>query len=121
MCVGRHGRLAALAAALSLLILALLAPGALAVPELTDAGDLPLTATEPGPPGPLTSIEGNVSSAADADMYKVCLTGGGDFSATTVGTNSDFDTQLFLFDSDGRGVYANDDSLGTNRATLPAH
>jgi hypothetical protein len=43
-------------------------------------------------------------------MYKICVTGGRTFSATTLGTGTAFDTQLFLFDSAGRGVYANDDT-----------
>ena len=30
------------------------------------------------------------------------------------------DTQLFLFDADGLGVYANDDSAATSQSTLPA-
>jgi hypothetical protein len=115
--VGRHGRRAATVAALCALLLALAAPIAVAVPELDDAGDLPLTAQEPGPAGPLMSIEGAISSSADRDMYKVCLTGGGTFSATTV---AGFDTQLFLFDSQGLGVYANDDAGGGVQSQLPA-
>jgi hypothetical protein len=43
-------------------------------------------------------------------MYRICVTGGRSFSATTLGTGTTFDTQLFLFDSAGRGVYANDDT-----------
>ena len=54
-------------------------------------------------------------------MYQICLTGGGTFSAATVAPGSaTFDTQLFLFDSAGNGVYANDDSAGPgNRSLLP--
>jgi hypothetical protein len=116
--VGRHGRRAATVAALCALLLALAAPIAFAVPEVDDAGDLPLTAQEPGPAGPLTSIEGAISSSGDRDMYKVCLNGGGTFSATTV-RGANFDTQLFLFDSQGLGVYANDDTGGL-QSLLPA-
>jgi hypothetical protein len=100
-------------------LLALGAPVALAVPEIGDAGDLPLIAQEPGPAGTLTSIEGASSSTGDRDMYKVCLRGGGTFSATTV-DRAGFDTQLFLFDSQGLGVYANDDALGSLQSLLPA-
>ena len=46
---------------------------------------------------------------SDVDLYRICLTGGGSFSATTVGRARRLDTQLFLFDGAGRGVYANDD------------
>jgi hypothetical protein len=118
--VGRHGSRAALVAALCALTAALLAGPALAAPELGDAGELPLTAQEPGPAGPLRSITGNVGTF-DSDMYKVCLTGGADFSASTVGTTG-FDTQLFLFDERGMGVYANDDDLGgaIMQSRLPA-
>jgi len=107
-------------AAVCALCFASFAPAALAAQEIPDAGDLPITAQELGPPGALSSIEGTVSSSTDADMYKLCLPAGGDFSATTVGS-SGFDTQLFLFDSSGRGVYANDDSQLTRQSTLPAN
>ena len=109
-------------AAVCALCFALFAPAALAAQEIPDAGDLPTTAQYPGPPGPLNSIGGMVSSPTDADMYKLCLTGDDDFSATTVGTGGSLDdSQLFLFDSSGRGVYANDDSQFTRRSTLPAN
>ena len=114
----RHGCRAALVAALCFLIAA---PSAFAAEELGDAGDLPLTAQEAGPAGPLTEISGEVAESNDRDMYKVCLTAGTDFSASTVGTTG-FDTQLFLFNELGTGVYANDDAVGTQRlqSTLPA-
>jgi hypothetical protein len=58
-------------------------------------------------------------------MYRICLKGGRTFSATTVG-GAQFDTQLFLFDRQGIGVYANDD-VGSDggstyivQSTLPA-
>jgi len=116
--VGRHGCRAALAAALCLLFAA---PSAFAAEELGDAGDMPLTAEEAGPAGPLTEISGAVTQSADGDMYKVCLTAGTDFSASTVGTTG-FDTQLFLYNEQGMGVYANDDAVGSHRlqSTLPA-
>jgi hypothetical protein len=44
-----------------------------------------------------------------------------DFSATTAGTGGTLvDTQLFLFDAAGFGVYGRDDNPGTPRTTLPA-
>ena len=103
-----------------MLAAALTAQSALATPEIGDAGELPLTAQEPGPAGPLAEISGGVSPA-DSDMYKICLPAGADFSASTVGTTG-FDSQLFLFDEQGRGVYANDDDpgSGTLQSTLPA-
>jgi hypothetical protein len=71
-------------------------------------------------PGALTSISGTVSSGTDADMYQIFISSPGTFSATTVGTPGTLtDTQLFLFDASGFGVYANDDA--TTAFTLRAH
>jgi HYR domain len=108
-------RISTTLAALSLLIAA---PAANAAVEQGDAGDLPATAQD------LSSevverIDGLADGGLDVDMYRLCLTGGRTFSASTVG-GSDVDTQLFLFDSNGRGVYANDDSDGMLQSRLPA-
>jgi len=78
--------------------------------EVGDAGDLPATAQDPGGVGPLASISGS-GGGTDEDMYRICITNPSGFSATTVGM-ADFDTQLFLLDSTGRGVYSNDDFPG---------
>ncbi len=66
--------------------------------------------------GPLNTILGSftttstASTASNPDLYRIIITGTSPFSATTVGLNTTvFDTQLFLFDSTGAGVYANDD------------
>ncbi|HZW08257.1 MAG TPA: DVUA0089 family protein, partial [Phycisphaerales bacterium] len=67
-------------------------------------------------PGNLTSGSGQLSSITgafggggqDADIYCIRITNPAAFSATTVG-GSAIDTQLFLFDSNGRGVTFNDD------------
>ncbi len=83
---------------------------------------------------PLESISGLLSG--DADLFQIFLTGGQQFSATTInadtllglpidtalGIPNDLlgDPQLFLFDAFGNGVYANDDSLGSSQATLPS-
>jgi hypothetical protein len=93
--------------ALAILSLLLLAPVASAAGEQGDAGNLPATAQDLTGAG-LDRIDGSIADAADIDMYRVCLDGGGSFSASAVGGTS-VDTQLFLFDSSGRGVYANDD------------
>ena len=103
---------AALAAA-SLLVMA--GPG-WAATESGDAGDLPASAQEVND----TSITGTVADIQDEDMYKVCLSGGGSFSATTAAGNW-FDSQLFLFDSNGLGVYGNDDDTQlSGPSTLPS-
>ena len=72
--------------------------------EFSDAGETILTAL-PLPVG-TTAIVGGIST--DADMYSFYW-GGGMFQADTFGTA--FDTQLFLFDSTGAGVWANDDAV----------
>ena len=90
--------------------------------EVGDAGSLPGTAQGTGAgPGPLTSISGTVAASGDADMYQIFISSPGTFSATTVGTPGTLnDTQLFLFDAGGLGIYANDDTSPTFRSTLPA-
>jgi hypothetical protein len=74
--------------------------------EIGDAGDLPGTAQIVAGTGPLTSISGTISQ--DADMYQIYISDALGFSAEVV--TSDFDSQLFLFDASGMGVYANDDN-----------
>ena len=70
----------------------------------------------------LESITGSLSETDSADVYQIFITGNGTFSATTVdGTN--IDTQLFLFDAGGFGIYGNDDAAscgGCFQSTLPA-
>ena len=68
---------------------------------------------------PVDAIDGRLAAGDDQDLYRICLEGGGSFSATTVG-GTELDTQLFLFDAAGRGVYGNDDSQATRQSTLPA-
>ena len=94
------------------------------LPAPDGAGEVLETAAivSTGPGEPKTSISGNLSSASDVDLYQIYITGEGTFSATTVdGTNAD--TQLFLFDGDGFGVYGNDDNFDAcncTQSTLPA-
>jgi hypothetical protein len=83
--------------------------------EDDDAFGLPQGAQAVRGSGNLFVIAGRVEAARPGetgrrDMFKICVTGGRTFSATTLGTGTTFDTQLFLFDSAGRGVYANDDT-----------
>jgi hypothetical protein len=101
----------------SSLIALALAPSALAADEQGDAGDVPATAQDLTQ-GQLTTINGQVADGNDADLFRICLSGGQTFSATTVGL-SDVDTQLFLFDAAGLGIYAHDDGT-TKQSTLPA-
>jgi len=89
--------------------------------EVEEAGDLPGTAQEITSDGPLEFITGSLASPTDVDMYAIFITGGGNFSATTVGWTIDVDTQLTLFDASGNGIYSNDDFDTDNlQSTLPA-
>lgn len=74
------------------------------------------------PPGSTTldSITGSLSDNNDVDLFQITLTGGKTFSATTE-AKTDFDPQLFLFDEDGFGVYARDDTPTSVQPTLPAN
>ncbi|MEN3000793.1 MAG: DVUA0089 family protein [Armatimonadota bacterium] len=78
--------------------------------EQGDAGDLPETAQSTGS-GSLTEIQGSLG-ASDVDMYAIYISDPANFSASTVG-GATWDTQLWLFDSDGKGVVHNDDAVGT--------
>jgi hypothetical protein len=71
---------------------------------------LPGTAQTPTGSGDLNSIAGAIA-ASDADMYCIRIDVPANFSATTCG-GSTLDTQLWLFQSDGRGVSFNDDDPG---------
>jgi hypothetical protein len=102
--------------------------------EVGDAGDLPATAqviTGTDPLDSLTTISGSLlelilndtptGQSFDADMYMINITDPGIFSATTNLAGVTLDTQLFLFDSTGLGVYAHDETSDTNhQSTLPA-
>ena len=91
--------------------------------EVGDAGPLPGTAQATVGVGPLLTITGAIGSGIDADMYLIYVTGGTVFSASTVGTPGTLaDTQLFLFNSAGLGVRANDDcpTAPSFRSCLPA-
>ena len=72
--------------------------------EVGDAGESLDTAQMVG--GGVTQITGNVNG--DADMFGFYW-GGGSFYANTVGSTGD--TQLFLFDSSGAGIWGNDDGV----------
>jgi hypothetical protein len=79
--------------------------------EQGDAGDLPGTAQVVAGSGPLTSISGSLAGSSDGDLYVIHICTPGSFSATTVG-GATWDTQLWLFHTDGRGIVHNDDEVG---------
>lgn len=83
--------------------------------ESGDAGQLPRSA-QVIPftyPGTLPSIVGTLTPG-DVDMYLLYVNDPATFSASTAG--APFDTQLFLFAADGRGVTHNDDAVGATSA-----
>lgn len=88
-------------------------------PEIDDSGQListaqiigsvanPATSTATDPS--LTSITGAISSTNNADLFGIFLTAGQLFTATTTPVQAvNYDSQLFLFDSQGFGLVAND-------------
>lgn len=95
------------------------------IPPVGDTGQVLETATvisdSPAVPFEFIFISGAISEETDVDLYQIFLTGGGTFSArTTEGT--ELDTQLFLFDEEGIGIYANDDDTdcgGCAQSFLP--
>ncbi len=85
--------------------------------EVGDAGDLPETA-QATPAGPLRAIRGRIGPN-DVDMYAIFITDPQQFSARTVGTcNTALDTQLWLFDANGRGIVFNDDNGGAPQSLI---
>lgn len=72
--------------------------------EIGDAGELP-GAAQSAVGG--TSISGTLSH--DADLFEIFISNPGTFSANTNAAGTTIDTQLFLFNHAGFGVYANDD------------
>jgi hypothetical protein len=83
-----------------------------------NAGALPGTAEDLGSLAQ-TEITGSIPDTTDpllgVNMFKIDIVDFGSFSAITVGSPFGItDTELFLFDSTGRGVYANDDIDGGN-------
>jgi hypothetical protein len=109
-------------AVIAVLALAL-APGAFAANEVGDAGDLRVTANDMGGSA-VTQIDGSFTDAMDSDVYRVCLSDGASFSASSVDGRfpPNLDTQLFLFDAQGYGVYMNDDAAtGVRGSLLPAN
>ena len=67
--------------------------------------------------GTLTTILGSLSTvstastASNPDLFEIYIDGTAPFSATTHSFDTTiYDTQLFLFNLDGTGVYANDDA-----------
>ncbi|MEE8450391.1 MAG: hypothetical protein V3R99_00700 [Thermoguttaceae bacterium] len=90
-------------------------------PAIDDAGALPGSAQTTVGLGSLDGIQGRLAGVDDIDMFAILVTDVSAFSATTVAAGTELlDTQLFLFDSAGRGIAANDDTRFDERnATIP--
>lgn len=127
----KFSRITALAS--GLLLTAAISASAQTWTKTGTPGNLPATAQVVTGVGPLLSITGSLTFSvtgserttapvSNPDMYQILVDGGGTFSASTVGTDGTlFDSQLFLFDSSGKGVYMNDDDANAfgARSTLP--
>ncbi len=97
------------------------------IAETGDAGDLPATAQVlTGLAGvTYTTITGTTTATNevyDADMFQITLASVASFTASTtafVAGANDFDSQLFLFNSSGVGIAANDDAAsGGDQSSL---
>lgn len=92
--------------------------------EKGEAGSLIDSAQETRGSGALLAIDGTISNRNDADVYRIYLTGGETFLASThsnYGGSADFDTMLFLFDEHGFGIYSNDDVDEDGLSRLPSN
>ncbi len=105
-----------------------------AAAALVEAGGLPGTSCPvTGPGGNVATISGNLAGPIAAgpsdfeDMYLVLITDPKNFSATTVGADTGFDTQLWLFQADpdapggaldGFGLLGNNDISAVDDASL---
>jgi hypothetical protein len=89
--------------------------------EVGDAGDLPGTAQLTLGVGTLDSISGVIFTSNDKDMYEIKIVSPATFSAIVIAGGTLTDSQLFLLDSLGGGIYANDDTTALDPlSTLPA-
>lgn len=98
--------------------------------EVGDAGDIVTGAAQlvSGTAGEkVTAIKGSLSSSAgitEADAFEIYINSPSTFSASTVGFTpgvNSFNTQLFLFSLDGKGIVANDDDAsGGEQSAIPA-
>ncbi|WP_394778466.1 PEP-CTERM sorting domain-containing protein [Undibacterium sp.] len=99
----------------ALLALTATSTQAAAITESGDAGQLPGSAQITAGTGSIDTIRGSLLTTPSndyADMFRIYLFAGSTFSATTTASDfnfNNFDTSLFLFDSAGNGLVANDD------------
>lgn len=99
------------------LLLASLVGTAVAGPtfeEVPDAGSTPATAQPATGTTALARIKGELTAAADVsdfeDMFLICITDPEQFTATVNPVGTNFDTRLWLFKLNGKGLLSNDNS-----------
>src|SRR5436305_4615932 len=78
------------------------------LPEISDAGDLPASAQILPDLATVTSITGSIQTPTDVDMYRFTVAAPMTLSFM-VAASSTIDSQLFLFNASGAGLWANDD------------
>jgi len=80
------------------------------------AGPVPSSAEDLSGNRSLTGIVGAIADPLGVNLFKITIVNYLDFSAITlpVGAFGIPDTELFLFNASGRGVYGNDDISGSN-------
>jgi MYXO-CTERM domain-containing protein len=109
--------------AVLLLGLTLATPGFADLVTASGAGSLPSTAENLSGDLSLSEIQGTLAFPDGVDMFEIDIVNPLDFSAYTVDTGAFGvpDPELFLFDSNGVGVYENDDASASNtQACLPS-
>ncbi|MEE2719425.1 MAG: hypothetical protein VX727_06550 [Planctomycetota bacterium] len=84
--------------------------------EDDDAGSLPATSKKVQGNGPLLLIAGRLQGSNRGqgdyqDMYEILISQPGSLRLEVPEVSEGLNAQLFLFDADGRGLLANDDSL----------
>ncbi len=87
-----------------------------------DAGELVSTAQSASGTGVLSKIHGVLTSGTDVDVYKIRVCDAAEFGVSLVapvpGIGARFDTQLWLFDSSGRGLAHDDNTPISSGAVL---
>lgn len=87
-----------------------------------DAGDLPGTAqvVSGNPNDSLTRITGSMSTGGEVDMFAILICDPANFYAHTgSSTETNYDSKLALFDSQGRPLWMNDDRPSDVASTGP--
>lgn len=81
------------------------------------AGQTWSTSETPLGSGPLTRIQGTIAAGRSADVYLVRIDDPATFQVSSVG-GAGFDSQLWMFRVDGRGIAFRDDDPSSTQSTL---